>query len=86
MRELTINSDLDIFDGGDAICIEYNNLKYKADYFYSSGFSIGGSVGNRSDFGYASSMSDLIRLALLKGSRVYYFRDGFGDLRKFMQS
>lgn len=28
MRELTINSDLDVFDGGDAICIEYNNLKY----------------------------------------------------------
>jgi hypothetical protein len=83
MRELTINSDLDIFDSRDAIGIEYNGVKYKADCFYSSGFSIDGSPEMRRAFGYASSMTDLIRLALLRNCKVYYFSNGFGDLRKW---
>ena len=83
MRELTINSELEIFDSGDAIGIEYKNVKYKADYFYSNGFSINGCSETRKLFGYSSSMTDLIRLALLKNARVFYFSNGFGDLRKW---
>jgi polysaccharide pyruvyl transferase WcaK-like protein len=83
MKELTINSDLDIFDSRDAIGIEYENVKYKADCFYSSGFSIDGSPEIRKTFGYASSMTDLIRLALLRNAKVFYFSNGFGDLRKW---